>query len=86
MTREDIEVFIENITEETILLADGLDEAFLGVATEEDVPRAVYSIERCIKAFTKEGMSEEEAAEYFWFNTAGAYVGEKTPIWISTPL
>ena len=26
-------------------------------------------------------MSEEEASEYFFYNVAGAYVGEKTPIW-----
>ena len=85
MTREDIETFIEETTEENILLADGLDEAFVGIATEEDIPRAVYSIEKSIAALTKEGMTHEEANEYFWFNTAGAYVGEQTPIWISTP-
>ena len=85
MTREDIETFIEETTEENILLADGLDEAFVGIATEEDIPRAVYSIEKSITALTKEGMTHEEANEYFWFNTAGAYVGEQTPIWISTP-
>lgn len=86
MTREDIETFIEEaIPDESLLLADGLDEAFLGVAVEEDTPRAVYSIERSITALTKGGMSHEEANEYFWFNTAGAYVGEQTPIWINTP-
>ena len=85
MTREDIEAFIEETTEENILLADGLEEAFVGIATEEDIPRAVYSIEKSILALTKEGMTHEEADEYFWFNTAGAYVGEQTPIWINTP-
>ena len=29
----------------------------------------------------KQDMTEEEAIEYFYFNTEGAYVGEKTPIW-----
>lgn len=86
MTREDIETFIEEATpNESLLLADGLDEAFLGVAVEEDTPRAVYSIERAINALTKEGMTHEEADEYFWFNTAGACVGEQTPIWVNTP-
>jgi hypothetical protein len=26
-------------------------------------------------------MSEEDAVEYFFFNVAEAYVGERTPIW-----
>jgi len=85
VTRDDIETFVETTTEESLLLADGLDEAFVGIATEEDIPRAVYSIERSISAFAKEGMSHEEASEHFWFNAAGSYVGEQTPIWISTP-
>jgi hypothetical protein len=27
-------------------------------------------------------MDEEEAVEYLEFNTFGAYMGEKTPIWV----
>ena len=27
-------------------------------------------------------MSYEEAVEYFDFNVEGAYMGEKTPIWV----
>jgi hypothetical protein len=30
----------------------------------------------------KEGMSEEEAEEYFQFNVEGAWVGENTPIFL----
>jgi len=29
-------------------------------------------------------MDDEEAIEYLEFNTFGAYVGEKTPIWAET--
>jgi hypothetical protein len=44
----------------------------------------VYSIEECIRILSKD-MSPEEAEEYFWYNTAGAYVGEQTPLFIHTP-
>ena len=84
MSREDIENFIESL--ETLkggLLADNLDTAFVGVDTEADTPRAVYSIQRCISKLA-EDMPLAEAEEYFWFNVAGA-CGEGFPIYISTP-
>jgi len=30
----------------------------------------------------RDEMSYEEAIEYFDFNVRGAYMGEKTPIWV----
>jgi hypothetical protein len=30
----------------------------------------------------KEGMSEEEAEDYFQYNTEGAWVGDQTPIFL----
>ena len=35
---------------------------------------------------TRDGMTEEEAQEYFDFNVEGAYMGEKTPIWVDDEL
>jgi hypothetical protein len=29
-----------------------------------------------------EGMTELDATEWFYFNVAGSYVGEGTPVWI----
>lgn len=31
-----------------------------------------------------EGMTEEEAFEHFTYNVAGSWVGDKTPIWMTT--
>ena len=86
MTRDEIDAFIDDLGIETaILIPDNLDEGFLGVImdTDEGDPRAVYSIEKCIKKLS-EDMSQDEATEYFWFNVAGA-LGEGYPMWISTP-
>ncbi len=83
MTRNDIDDFISNATDSDVLLADNLDVGFVGVDTEASAPRAVYSIERCIKKLA-EDMTHEEATEYFWYNVAGA-CGDGYPIFISTP-
>lgn len=70
----------EMYPEESFLKADGFDEAIIGVDTS--TMRLIYSITKCIELLIKtDGMEEDEAVEFFEFNTRGAYVGEKTPIW-----
>lgn len=68
------------------LTADGLDSAFLGVCRRVGQPSiAVYDSDRCIRIFmAHDGMSREDAYEFFAFNTAGAWVGEHTPIFLWT--
>jgi len=67
-----------------MLFADGLEEAFVGVARRCGQPDlAVYSIPLAIRVLVqRDGMSEEEAREYLEFNSIGAWVGEETPIWL----
>jgi hypothetical protein len=74
--------WIDQHFEGEILLADGLDEALVGWAYSPGRGHiAVYDAERCIAALQAQGMSEEEACEYFSFNTEGSWVGEKTPVY-----
>lgn len=85
MTRDDIDAFADDFfPDEDILLADGLDEAFLGVAADLDPPVAVYSSGKCIDIFVSQGMTRDEAVEYFQFNVSGA-LGEGYPLFIETP-
>ena len=67
-----------------MLFADGLEEAFVGVARRCGQPDlAVYSIPLAIRVLVqRDGMSEEEAREYREFNSIGAGGGEETPIWL----
>lgn len=68
---------------EGVLLADGYDEAFIGIGTLFSHAVAVYDYEECIRVLVdRDGMSQEEAEEYFEFNTAGSYVGNATPVFI----
>jgi hypothetical protein len=71
----------ENYPEAQILLADGFENAFLGIGQQFNTFFSVYDKNKCIKILTK-NMSYEEAIEYFEYNVLGAYVGENTPIFI----
>jgi hypothetical protein len=78
----------EMLPDEEILQADGFDEAIIGYAEvwlnsgQERV--MAYDRDKCIEVLMeRDEMDWYEANEYFDFNVAGAYVGEKTPVFIS---
>ena len=72
--------------DEEILLADGFDEALIGYAQRCGQPvLAVYDREKCIAVLMKDGISYEEADEYFEYNVVGAWVGERTPLFLCRP-
>ena len=72
-----INKILEWFPEDDILTIDGFDDAIMGI--EESSLRLIYSKTKCIDIL-KEDMTEEDALEYFDFNIASAYVGEKKPI------
>lgn len=80
MIREHIQQMAEEAGIE-LILADGFDPAFLGWLPE-DSPRAIYGIEACIDILVGQGMSEDEAIEFFEFNTLGSCVGPGMPAFI----
>jgi len=68
---------------ETILFADGFDDAILGVGnTFGGKLCAIYDIDAIIEILMKQGMDYAEALEHYDFNIAGSYVGEQTPIFM----
>jgi hypothetical protein len=66
---------------ENLLFADGLNDAIIGVSSDEKV---VYSINKILEILMLDDMNYEEALDYFCFNIEGAYMGEKTPIYVWT--
>jgi hypothetical protein len=68
--------------DEKILLADGLESAFMGIGRQFHYPIAIYSYKKVIKALMRSGMDREEAIEYFDYNIAGAFVGDQTPVFL----
>lgn len=75
----------EQEEEEGALFADGFDDALVGVGQQFNNVIAVYDYERCIEILVDDNhdMSDEEAREYFEYNVIGAYVGERTPVFIT---
>ena len=67
-----------------MLKADGFDEAVIGIGSrcgQKDI--IAYDRDECIAILCRrDGMSYEEAVEYFEVNTVGAWVGKTTPIFI----
>lgn len=67
---------------ENVLVCDGFDDAIIGI--EPTTSRLVYDVDKIIQTLISQGMDRDEAIEYYEFNIVGAYVGELTPIFIST--
>ena len=80
MTKEDI----SEINPEA-LLCDGFDEAIIGMAERINLgPVVAYDVDKMLEIMVKrDGMSYEEAMEYFDYNILGAWMGENTPVFIT---
>jgi len=66
---------------EELLIANGFDEAVIGIATDFTEPRLIYSVKKCLEILVSENMTYEDAMEHFTYNVSGGWIGEKTPIW-----
>lgn len=72
----------EYYPEEEFMTADGFDDAIIGFDELCSPIRIIYSVKKCIEILvSRDGMTNEEATEYFYFNCLRAYMGEGTPIW-----
>ena len=73
---------------DNLLFADNFDNAIIGVSMGISCgTKVVYDAEEMARTLVvSEGITEEEAWEYLEFNTFNAYVGDNTPIFVSTSL
>jgi hypothetical protein len=80
MTREEIAEINPDA-----LLCDGFDDAIIGIAERINMePVVAYSVEKIIEIMmNKDGMTYEEALEYYDYNILGSWMGENTPIFIT---
>jgi len=66
-----------------LLFADGHDDAILGISERAGVILVVYDVKTILRQLrVRDGMSRDEAQEFFDFNIAGSWVGEETPVWL----
>jgi hypothetical protein len=81
--REQIDEWVDEVfPDQEILMADGLEDAFMGVAVQFNKPIALFDYDKCIEILQKDGMNFLDAEEYMSFNVMGGYVGENTPAFL----
>ena len=76
---------LSDLGAEDALIMDGFDDCILGILERFgiDQPIVVYDREKVIaKLMDNDGMTHEEALEFYYFNQVGAWVGEKTPAFL----
>lgn len=68
-----------------MILIDGMNDAIVGFVERCGTdPLVCYDIDKCIEILiNRDGMSDEEALEYFSYNIQGAYLGKHTPMFLT---
>lgn len=79
-----LEKILDWFPEDSFLKADGFDDAIIGI--DDSSMRLIYSVNKCIDILIEGGMTEEDAIDYFHYNTKTAWFGEQTPIWCTDDL
>ena len=79
-----VDFIYDQLGDTIAMTADGFDDAIIGIGSRCGQPDLiVYDVDKCLDILVDgDGMSYEEAQEYFSFNVEGAWVGEGTPIWL----
>jgi len=66
---------------------DGFDDCIVGIVERfGSEPILCYDRQAVLEKSMEDGMTREEAEEYFSFNQIGAWVGETTPCFLSTEI
>jgi hypothetical protein len=71
-----------------MIVLDGpeFDAAILGIVTVAGQPdRVLYSTEKFLDVLVSQGMSRDDAVEWYDFNVSCAYMGERTPAFLEEP-
>ena len=65
------------------LLADGFEDALVGIVQQFTRSRALYNRAKCIEILMeRDAMTNEDAEDFFEYNVVGAWVGEYTPCFV----
>lgn len=83
MTGEQKRLLIEEHVDEGVMVFDGLDDAIVGFSEQQGMPSCVvYDKEKCLEIYQSQGMTYEEALEWFYFNVVGLG-GNGSPVFIT---
>lgn len=75
---------VANLLDEKRLLVDGHEDAFVGVVSRFGIegPITCYDKQLILLRHMADGMTYEDAEEFFTFNQVGAWAGDKTPCFL----
>jgi len=65
-----LEEIVESFPDEEIILMDGFDDAVIGAYVTEKGVSLVYSIGDMVECLIRDGMTEDEAIDYFEYNVS----------------
>lgn len=66
------------------IIMDGYDDCIIGICERfGQEPIIAYDKTKVLCKLVDEGMSYDEAVEFFEFNQIGSYVGEATPCFVT---
>lgn len=86
MTREEIDRYSDAADSE-MLLMDGYDDCIAGIMERFGMePIVCYDKAKVLDKLMKDGMSHDEAVEWFEFNQIGAWMGDGTPCFLTAQL
>lgn len=84
MTPEEKRELIELHAEEGAMIFEGLDDAIEGISEQFGMPSSVvYNKNKCLDIFQEQGMTYEEALEWFDFNVIGLG-GHASPVFFTS--
>ena len=82
MKLKDYDELMMKLEESECETADGFDRALVGITCGSN-PVAVYDINKMVGVLVEDDdMTPEDAMDYIQYNCVGAYIGEKTPVYI----
>jgi hypothetical protein len=85
VTRAQVDAWADE-HEVELLCADGFDTAILGIGQRFNDYFVVYDMAKVIEQLVRDGMTVDEAEEWFGFNIVGAWVGDATPCFLMTDI
>lgn len=81
-TRADVDRFADT-TGDALLVSEGFDHCIVGIAQQFNSTFVVYDRAKVIQTLVKrDGMSEDDAEEYFDVNIIGGWLGPHTPAYL----
>ena len=81
MNKEELmEAYGDLVGDTELLMADGFDDAIVGICSVSF--RLIYDYELMLGILMEQDMEEIDAIEYLEFNVLNAYEGPQTPIYM----